>query len=173
MALRADKTLREPHLTEMPSRRVAVLRTHGNPEKLSGDAMRPLWNAVNAVKHGRVATRGDDFQLEPIRARWPIDPGTSKEDWVGIWAIPLPDDVNALPIDDPEHHVEIDTWEYGKVAEILHEGSYGEEGRAVETLRRFIDDEGYEIAGPFEEEYLARPGAAVPKTFIRFRVKPR
>jgi hypothetical protein len=30
----------------------------------------------------------------------------------------------------------------------------------------------YEIAGPHEEEYLTRPDAKVPKTIIRYAVRP-
>ncbi len=173
MALKADKALEEPHLRELSARRMVVLRTHGDPDRLPDDVLKPLFMAIQAIKHGRSLANAEDFPVEPIRARWPVGADTPRSDWVGIWGIPVPDDVHVVPTDDPAHHVEVELWEYGTVAEILHEGAYADEPIAVESLRRFIDDEGYRVTGVHEEEYLTRPGAAVPKTFIRYAVEPR
>jgi len=38
-------------------------------------------------------------------------------------------------------------------------------------LHEFIKENGYEIAGPHEEEYQSKPDAKVVKTLIRYRVK--
>lgn len=172
MTLKSDKALVEPHLRELPARKMVVLHTHGDPDRLPDDALKPLFLAIQAIKHGRAVTGAEDFPVEPIRARWPVEPGTPRSDWVGLWGIPVPNDVNAVPTDDPDHHVEVESWEYGTVAEILHEGAYADEHRAIETLHRFIADEGYRVVGVHEEEYLTRPGAAVPKTLIRYPVEP-
>ena len=73
--------------------------------------------------------------------------------------------------------VELTTWEYSEVAEILHVGPYSEEQPTVERLRAFIEESGYEIIGDHEEEYLKGPGMFVrvrPEdyaTIIRYRVR--
>ena len=67
--------------------------------------------------------------------------------------------------------MKLDTWEYGTVAQILHLGPYDREQESVERLKRFIESNGYEVAGPHEEEYLSRPDARVMKTVVRYRIK--
>ena len=57
--------------------------------------------------------------------------------------------------------------------QILHIGTYAEEEPSIERLHAFIADQGCEIAGPHEEEYLSRPGANQPKTVIRYQVRAR
>jgi len=71
----------------------------------------------------------------------------------------------------PGTEVKIETWEYGTVAQILHLGPYDEEGPTVERLHKFIEDNGYGIAGMHEEEYLTTPDAKVIKTIIRYSIK--
>ncbi|MCJ7769173.1 MAG: GyrI-like domain-containing protein, partial [Dehalococcoidales bacterium] len=65
------------------------------------------------------------------------------------------------------------TWQYGMVAQILHLGSYSEEGPNIERLHGFIEESGYEIAGPHEEKYLTRPDAKAVKTIIRYEVRKK
>ena len=38
-------------------------------------------------------------------------------------------------------------------------------------VHRFVTGNGYEVAGPHEEEYQSRPDAKVIKTLIRYQVK--
>jgi hypothetical protein len=43
----------------------------------------------------------------------------------------------------------------------------------VECLHQFATANGYEIAGPNEEEYQSKPDAKVIKTLIRYQVKKK
>ena len=52
----------------------------------------------------------------------------------------------------------VETWAYGDVAEILHEGSYGAEQPDIERLLRFIESSGDRVIGDYEEEYVKGPG---------------
>jgi hypothetical protein len=54
--------------------------------------------------------------------------------------------------------VELVTWDYGEVAQILHVGRYDAEIDDTETLLGFIRSQGYEVTGLHEEEYLKGPG---------------
>jgi len=73
----------------------------------------------------------------------------------------------------PGIEVKIETWEYGTIAQILHLGAYDQEYATVDRLHRFIEDNGYEIAGIHEEEYLTTPDAKVIKTLIRYPVRKK
>jgi hypothetical protein len=53
----------------------------------------------------------------------------------------------------------------------LHIGGYDQETPTVQRLQKFIADNGYEVAGAHEEEYLTKPDAKVVKTIIRYPVK--
>ena len=54
--------------------------------------------------------------------------------------------------------VKLGYWEYGEVAEILHIGSYSEEGPTLASLHEFIKTQGYQPLGAPEEEYIKGPG---------------
>jgi hypothetical protein len=47
------------------------------------------------------------------------------------------------------------------------------ESATIERLREFVAENGYEIVGCHEEEYLTRPTAKVPKTIVRYVVRKR
>ncbi|MDP6781978.1 MAG: GyrI-like domain-containing protein, partial [Dehalococcoidia bacterium] len=80
-------------------------------------------------------------------------------------------DTASLPQKVPDVPVNIEAWEYGTVAEILHLGPYDQEQPNIERLHRFIQESGYEIAGMHEEEYVTCPNAKVPKTLVRYPVR--
>lgn len=167
MALRSNLGLAEPHLLEMQPRRMAVVTAYGDPEKVAEKVVGSLYAAVQA------AQAQFPFEIEPLRARWPVDDDdVPRSEWLSTWALPVPNEIVELPQFDAEHEVKLDDWEYGPVAEILHEGSYAEEGRAVEKLLTFIGDHNLEVCGPHEEEYLTPPTSSVPRHLIRFQVCP-
>ena len=93
--------------------------------------------------------------------------------------MPVPDEVTTLPEYEAEAglKVALTTWEYGEVAEILHIGPYDKEDQTIAKLMTFIEQQGYEIIGEHEEEYLKGPGMFFkgnPEkyyTIIRYQVK--
>jgi len=157
---------------------MAVVRTTGDPNEVGSKALTALYGAVYAYKFA-CKKQGADFAVEALRARWSgavLDADSNlvgdRSDWKAEWGIPIPDGTTALPQKSPEVEVTIERWDYGVVAEILHEGPYSTEPPTVQRLHEFIAELGYEIAGPHEEEYLTRPTAKVPKTIIRYAVRP-
>ena len=160
----------EPWIVERSARRVAVLRTTGDPATAARRAVPALYRAVYALKMRR-KREGRDFRVEPLRARWPDAGDAPRDEWVGLWALPVPDDVETVPAQDVE--IELQTWEYGPTAEIEHAGLYSTEGPTLLRLRRAVEELGYEQAGPHEEEYLTRPGSPQPRTLIRYPVRRR
>lgn len=165
MALRSMLGLAEPHTFELVNQRMATIMASGNPARIGQDVVPILYKSVNAARERH------PFELEPLRARWAPNARMPRSERPAMWGLPVPADVRELPQFDPEHPVRIDVWEYGTVAEVLHEGSRAEEGRTLDRLRKYMDEQGFEVLGPHEEEYLSPPDAAVPKTLIRYRVR--
>ena len=87
--------------------------------------------------------------------------------------MPVPGDTTSLPQKVAGIEVKLETCDYGTIAQILHLGPYDQEGPTVESLHQFVEDNGYEIAGAHEEEYLTSPGAKVIKTIIRYPFKKK
>jgi len=157
---------------EMGPQKVATVTTKGDPNKMGDRVMPALYGSVYMLKSERKKA-GRDFKVRAPRARWPDSDKVSKAEWTGIWALPVPEDTIDIPQKIPEIPVELQTWEYGTVAQIVHLGSYRTEAKTIEKLLKFIAEEGLEIAGVHEEEYLTRPGAKVQKTIIRYPVRKR
>ena len=162
----------DPQIVEMPAQKMAVVTTKGDPNVVGQQAISALYGAAYTLKFA-LKKQGRDFKVGALRARWPDIHPASKDEWLGIWGLPVPDDTTELPQKVPGVAVKMETWEYGTVAQILHLGPYSEEPPTIQRLHDFIAASGYEIAGPHEEEYLSSPTAKVPKTLIRYQVKKR
>lgn len=159
--------LKEPRITPMAHQKMLVVQSKGDPNVVGGAAFSKLFGAFFKIPGVRMA---------PPRARWESPDTTPKAEWVGLYALPLPESVTKLP--PGLEGVRIETWDYGEVAEILHIGPYSQEAPTIERLHRYITAQGYEITGPHEEEYLKSPGMGnIPpeeyQTVIRYTVRKR
>lgn len=168
----AYEFLLEPQIIDKAPQKVLVYEVVGNPSEAGGEAFGALFSTFFKLKK--------DHDLgQPIpRARWPKPLETPKDEWLGIYAMPVPATVMEIPQKIREEHpkLKLETWEYGMTAEILHIGSYASEPASVAKLHRLLEEEGYEISGPHEEEYLKGPGMFGPGnpdkyyTIIRYPV---
>ena len=167
--------LKDPQVRILPDLTVLQVEAKGEPGIVGGQAFGLLFKTYFQLKGVPKGPR----QPAP-RARWPLSLDTPKGEWIGRYAIPVPGNIDALPSQSdspPGLRVELTTWEYGDVAEVLHVGPYDREEPTVAKLTQFIKDCRYEIVGEHEEEYLRGPGMfgkGNPKkylTIIRYRVK--
>jgi len=161
----AAEELKVPRLRTMPGQKMLVVETKGDPNIAGQSAFGLLFKTFFSLPGAQMAAP---------RARWLGVADKPKDQWVGLYALPLPASVTELPAGTTG--VRIETWEYGEVAEILHVGPYDQETPAIERLHEFIQEKGYRIAGPHEEEYLKGPGMggvspADYLTIIRYRVR--
>lgn len=162
--------LKVPAISQLPAQKMIVVYVQGDPSQEGGKALRDLYKTYFALRR---TTRG--LKMAAPRARWPKPWDTPKEQWLGIFGLPIPDKIMSLPKSAPEN-VKIEVWEYGTVAEILHKGPYGEEKPTIGKLQEYIAAQGYVISGPHEEEYLKGPGMFGPGnpqkylTIIRYQV---
>lgn len=168
------ESLLEPRIRFLADQQMLEIEIAGDPSEAGGEAMGRLFNTYYTLKD---VPKGPT-QPAP-RGRWPIAFDAPKTEWVGRFALPIPDTVVALPeqSDDSTRQVRISIWEYGDVAEILHIGPYTTETETIERLMTYINDSGYEVVGDHEEEYLRGPGMFPPVppasyyTIIRYRVR--
>lgn len=163
--LRQYEKLKNPQIRNMPDKvKMLVVEKKGDPNVVAGMAFSTLFSTFFSLPGVKMA---------PPRARWLNQPSNPRNEWIGLYALPLPDSVTSLK--SQVEGVKIDYWEYGEVAEILHVGSYSKETLTIEKLFAFIAEQSYEISGPHEEEYLKGPesGSDASKymTIIRYQVR--
>ncbi len=164
-----------PEFEEMPAKLMAVVHTVGDPSDVGQRVFPALYGAAYGLKFA-LKKEGVEYKVGAPCARWFGGAdwmNLPRKEWEAAWAIPIPDGTTELVQKDPATPVVIETWEYGQVAQILHIGTYAEETPTIRQLHDFIAVQGYEIAGPHEEEYQSRPEAKAPKTVIRYRVRKR
>ena len=169
----AYEHLAEPRIVEQADERVLEVRAVGDPNEIGSAAFGLLFQ----LYFSSGAATG--FTPPVARARWQegLDE-IPRSDWVGRYALPIPETVESLPEHTPPEGVtaSITTWEYGTIAEILHVGRYDQEQPTIERLKAFVEAEGYEMFGGHEEEYVVGPTMAGPgnpdeyRTILRYRV---
>ena len=163
----------DPKILEMPPQRMAVVTGKGTPGEVFSRLMPALYGSVYTLKFDLKKRGLPTFKVCGLRARYPDAHLVPKEEWTHIIGLPVPEDTPSLPQKIAGVDVKIETWPYGTVAQILHLGTYDQEGSTVERLLKFIEESGYLVAGDHEEEYLTSPDAKVPKTIIRYGVKKK
>jgi hypothetical protein len=162
-----------PRIIDIPPQKMAVVTTVGDPNDVFSRVLPALYGSVYTHKFDLKKQGKETFKVGKLFARWPDAHIKPKNQWTAVLGVPIPDNTTELPQKVPEVQVKIDTWQYGVTAEIMHKGPYSEEGPTVEALHKFIEEQGYEIAGTHEEEYLTMPDAKIPKTIIRYPVKKK
>jgi hypothetical protein len=170
MAKKPEMEFLEPNLIEMPSMKMAVVVTVGDPNHVSQDAMKALFGAVYKIKFS-LKKEGIEFKVDALRARWPNAHLVPKDQWEAHWAIPVPEDTGELVQKVPGFPVKLETWQYGTVAQILHQGPFSTEGPTVQRLHDFISQSGYEFNGVHEEHYLTKMDSKDQRTLIRYPVR--
>lgn len=167
--------LLEPRITTLPGQHMLVVEAKGEPNTIGSDAFGLLFKTYFKLKG---VPKGPK-QPAP-RARWPLSPETPKDQWIGRYAIPVPEDIDVVPHVDADESglsAALTTWQYGQVAEILHVGPYEKEEPTIRKLMQFIEASDCAIIGEHEEEYLKGPGMFAwgnpdkYMTIIRYRVK--
>ncbi len=86
------KHLLEPRIVTLPSQRVLVVEAKGDPTVMGSEAFGLLFKTYYRLKGVPKGPR----QPAP-RARWPLSLDTRKEQWIGRYAMPVPDSVGSLP----------------------------------------------------------------------------
>jgi len=170
------EALREGRITERPAENMLVVEATGDPAIMGGQAFGLLFQ----LYYGIPETPKGQQQVIP-RARWPVDLEQPRSEWIGLYALPVPESVTELPAHEapPGFEAKLTTWDYGDVGEILHVGPYDREQPTVERLRELAEARGFTLVDGHEEEYYRGPTMSGPGdpesylTVLRYRVKKR
>jgi AraC family transcriptional regulator len=92
-------------------------------------------------------------------------PGQAPKD-EQLWEVRFPVNSGAAPGTVDEHGLGIKEVEGFQFAYAVHTGPLNEIGRTIDSLRSWIEENGYEIAGPLEEVYLTDPADAAPEELV-------
>jgi hypothetical protein len=116
-SLRDVAHFQAPQILEMGPQKVLLVRAQGDPNAVGKSAFGLLMKSYYGLKS--VPKRGPSFK--PPRARWPVGVDTPMEEWVGLYAMPVPESVTEVQGGESKDGltVELATWEYGEVAQIL------------------------------------------------------
>lgn len=163
-----------PEIVEMRQRTVLSVTTVGDPGETAARSIEALYGTAYSTKFKTFKPRGVKMEIGRLACRWPDAHLKPKSEWTGIWGLEVSDFVRDEDLAQkiPDIPVSLARWEGGAVAQVLYKGPYSGEGPIIEALHRFIEESGYRLAGPHEEEYLTKPDVAVPKTIIRYRIAP-
>lgn len=162
----------KPEFTKVEPIKVLTITSVGDPNK-SELYFEALYGTAYQTKFKVYKPQGLEMKFSKLIGRWPDAHLKPKDQWTGIWGLPVPDFVSAndLVQKNPKLPIAVEVWKYGDVAQILHKGPYTEEGPAITMLHDFIKENGYQIDGSHEEVYLTSPNAKDQKTIIRYKVK--
>ena len=155
------ENLREPKISDKQSLRVISVQLEGTAGEIAGKGLGLLYKAFYKLDSK------DKLEKEAPRGRWKFTEGQdmtkgelSSKNLIGYFALGVRDGLSDLPesIKKDFPQIKLETWEYGKVAEILHVGGYDKEQPTIKKLYDYIEKSGYKISGLHEEEYVKGPG---------------
>jgi hypothetical protein len=128
-----------------------------------------------------------EYVVPPLEGLWWIKNGDTfdmnrPDDWCWTAMIMVPDFITPAMVDTARQQLKekknpsslplvlLESFEEGKVVQILHIGGYDKEGPTIEKLHAFAASKGLKIRGKHHEIYLSDPGRTAPekmKTVLR------
>lgn len=185
----------KPEIITPPAMQYVMVDGRGDPNESVSfqDAIGALYGAVYTIKFSRKkAGKGTDFSIGALEGLWWTDDEDEvfgigeKKDWLWTIMIWVPDDVTQdefkqavaqLKEKKPNpalSRIRLDTFDEGRVVQIMHIGPYGAEQPSVDKMQAYASAEGYSQAGKHHEIYFGDPRRTAPdklRTILRHPVK--
>lgn len=181
----------EPQLLDVTPYRYLTINGMSAPEDPRfTKAVEALYTVAHNVKFLYEAT-DQDFVIPKMEGQWWVEgelpfEQTPREEWYWNIVIPMPGFVEEQQVEkaiqsaiDKKSLAQVSEVEFkrldeGRSVQVLHIGSYEEEGPTLEKLFSFIQSNGLEVNGYHHEIYLSDPHTTPVdklKTIIRYPVK--
>ncbi len=183
-------SLRTIGVVDVPNMNFLMVDGKGNPNTVQEykDAVQALYALSYAVKFMiKKREMGIDYGVMPLEGLWWADDMNdftegNKDAWKWTSMIMQPKYVANSLIDQAIvevgrkkdlvalDKVRFESFREGLVAQVMHLGSYSDEAPTIERLHRYIEENGYQLAGKHHEIYLSDPQRSAPeklKTIIR------
>lgn len=177
-------------IIEVPTLLYLMIDGHGTPgNQAYQDALEALYGVAYNLKFTSKVTLERDYVVPPLQGLWwaeDMDHFTVKRDksqWDWTMMILTPDWIDELMFDTAVSEVRIkkdppalpklrlETYAEGLCAQIMHIGSYDDEGPTLARLHQeWLPQNGYTETGKHHEIYLGDPRKVVPeklKTILR------
>lgn len=181
----------QPVFVDVPPLNYLMVEGQGAPDGAeAGAAMETLFPVAYTLKFTVKKELGIDFKVMGLEGLWWSDDMTDftagrRECWRWIYLLPQPDfiaaDLVERAVDTVRRRknpgaidkIKFELLDEGRAAQVLHIGPYSTEGPTIETLHRFIKENGCGFDGQLQkhhEIYLSDPRRGAPeklKTIIR------
>ena len=181
----------KPSIIDVPPMNALMVDGQGDPNGQAFlEAVGSLYSVAYTLKFTFKKSKAIDYPVMALEGLWCADDvadfmNDKRDSWKWTLFIVLPDAVTKKDVAEaveaakkkakfprfPE--VRLERFDEGKAVQILHVGPYAAEGPTIERLRKFADDQGYELRGRHHEIYLGDPRRSAPeklKTIIRHPV---
>lgn len=182
-------------LVEVPRQQFIAIEGHGDPNRSAAytEAVEGLFSVAYTIKFASRNALDRDFVVGPLEGLWWADDPAAfitrqKDVWYWRLLVAQPDWISGTMIEDARqsalgkkglpaieriHHHHL---EEGTSAQLLHVGSYDDEGPALERLHHeYLPENGLRLAGLHHEIYLSdarRTEPAKLRTILRQPVVP-
>jgi hypothetical protein len=180
----------EPTLVEVPPGRFLIIDGQGGPDgEEFQKAVATLYAIEYTAKFALKKAGGPDVKVPPLEGLFDVlaDPAQAFDPavrerlrWTLMLRVPEPIDEQLVEQARAEAtrkkdlpaiaNVHVEEFDEGTCAQVLHVGPYSEEPATIETLRKFIAEQGRVARGRHHEIYLSVPGRTKPermKTILR------
>jgi len=181
-------------VVDVPPMKFLMIDGHGDPNTAQEyqDAIEALYAASYKLKFMSKKESGKDYVVPPLEGLWwaedmeTFTTARDKSAWDWTMMIMQPEWITQEMVEEAVKQVgkkglpalsklRLETYHEGLSVQILHIGSYDEEGPMIARLRNeFIPENGYEEAGKHHEIYLSDPRKVTPeklKTVLRQPVR--
>ena len=163
-----------PKIVQRPAITVAVVDGVGNPTTEVPRLTPALYKAVYGAKrlHGKAFKPQGHLRGRYFYAHQDVPDGEKRFKL----ALPIPEGTTALVQVLPEvAAVGVEVWPAETAGEIVHTGPFAAEAATLAILVAYVEQQGYTIAGPHEEEYLSGPQTPEDRrrTILRYAVRRR
>ena len=150
-------------------------------------AVEALFSVSYTLKFTIKKEQGQDYGVLPLEGLWAMADGSvfdveARDRWSWTLMIRQPEFITPDLVDQALTQVrakkdlpvlaklKFSRFHEGLSAQIIHVGPYCDEGPTIESLHRFIQEQGYQLGGRHHEIYLGDPRRTAParlKTILR------
>lgn len=189
-----DASAKKVAIVEVPQMNFLMIDGEGDPNVAEAfkEAVETLFSVSYTLKFMvKKDKEGIDYKVMPLEGLWWADDmsqfsSEKKDEWKWTAMIMQPPLINPVLVAEATYlagkkkalpalpKVCFETFAEGKAAQIMHIGPFSKEGPTIETLHRFIRDNGFKLVGKHHEIYLSDIRKAAPekwKTIIRQAIK--
>jgi len=183
---------KKPVVLDVPAMNCLMVNGMGDPSGQAFlEAVGAMYGVAYTLKFTLKKERQIDYPVMPLEGLWDAQDITDykkgrRDRWQWTLFIGLPDVVTKKDVAQAREAarkkagtpafpaVRFERFAEGLSAQVMHIGPYAAEAPTIESLHRFVEEQGYALRGLHHEIYLGDPRRAAPdklKTIIRHPVK--